>query len=213
MALIKTIKEGLKIALGLTALNQGLVAFAHPAALAIYKAFQRKINIRAELLQEYTKLPSDYTALDYLTLAHSIVSNKSTEGGDCKDYSLATYETYLGLVNLNGREDLQEKTRITAGIYEDLGHVMLEVKDSVAKDFDIFKPYETTRYTPLLSINEVKGYTELYKDSYVKEIEIPFTRTTWGGSFFYPTLESFLYPGGMIRVITRTLVYAPKLEN
>lgn len=202
MDLVKIIKYGLKITLGVAVLNQSGVAFSHPLVLVVYKAFQKRINISEDLLQEYKKLPADYNALDYLNLAHSIVSNKSTGEGDCKDYSIATYETYLSLVNLNGRKDLTEKTRITAGIYEDLGHVMLEAKDS-----GTLKPYETTLYTPPLSVSEVKGYTELYKNSYVREIDIPFTRTTWGGSFFYPTLESFLYPGGIARIIARVIVY------
>ncbi len=196
----KNIKKGLKITLGIAALNQGLVASGDVIGLTLYKAFKKKITISADMLQSYKSLPVDYGVLNYLFLANSIVNTKAKEGSDCKDYSIATYETYLNLINLNGREDLEDKVRITAGIYEDLSHVMLEFKDS-----NTIKPYETTWDVPLLPIDKVKEFTEKYNETDIKKIEIPFIRTAWGGNLFYPTLDSFLFLGGEARIVFITL--------
>lgn len=200
MDLVKTIKEGLKIALGLAALNQGLVVISFPAGMLEYQLFSNKIVLDENKLKKYGRLPADFNVLDYLNLANSLVvselqEKKLSEKKDCEDDARATYGTYSSLIYLNNRTDLNEKVNIAAGITRNEGHVILEYED-----FNKVVPYETTAYTPPLNIGEVKDYSKTSKSQKTKGIEIILTRSTKDGNFFYPTLESFYLPGGALRI-------------
>lgn len=198
MSLVKTIKEGLKIALSIAALNQGLVVISFPTSMLEHRLFSDKLVLDENKLNEYSRLPEDFDTLDYLNLANSLVvselqGKKLSETSDCKDFATGTYDTYQKLINLNHRTDLTEKVTFAAGSNGMGGHVILEYEE-----FNKAVPYETTAYTRPLNIDEVKDYSQQSKGQKTRGLETILAKSTKSGNFFYPTLDSFYVPGGLL---------------
>ncbi|MEK6969145.1 MAG: hypothetical protein AABW48_01830 [Nanoarchaeota archaeon] len=198
MNLVKTVKEGLKLALGLTALNQGLVAICFPAGMQEYRLVSDKLILNERKLNRYDRLPEDFSTLDYLNLANSLVESelqekKLSQKSDCKDFATRTYDVYQDLINLNHRTDLNGKVSIIAGLNGMEGHALLEYEE-----FNKAIPYETTAYTPPLNIDEVKDYSQQSKGQKTRGLKTILVKSTRSGNFFYPTLESVYVPGGLL---------------
>ncbi len=178
---VKSLK-GICIGLALNQLAGGLIesslTFYHP-----------KIKIESNELIRYHSLPPTANALDYVDAANSLVRADAVENDDCKDYALATLNTYSQLVRENGRDDLEDKLRIVIGIPsvsgED-GHLWLEVEQNGQ-----FRPYESDTFS---------GKKTIINGSIDKEGWI-MARSFNGTRIFHPTFQSFFYPGGFARMV------------
>ncbi len=163
---------------------------------------------------KYTNLPKNFTSLDYLNVASSIIHEFYEGEGECKEYSILTYKTYLRLIKLNNRSELKKSVRIVAGKYfGEISHMALEIKDVDQK----FYPYETTMHTPYLLPEDVKGYSLNTRDDrkyYITQLWIKTFPGTW---IFRPTWNIALYPGGAIgfsiKIIKDIILYKMKSIN
>ena len=154
------------------------------------------------ILDSYVGLSQQYTALDYLNLASSIVHNDSEGKGECADYAVASYKAYQNLVRQNGRKDLKTKIRLCSSNYtfenrskRQVPHMFIEVKPE--KDGS-FIPYESVMETPQLDPFDTTNTQKYSWDSLDERMKIGgeanrFTcaRTLSGTFLSYPTLRLF----------------------
>ena len=171
----------------------------HPIAYTIIPPAMKllfRIPIAIELTtKKYSSLPREYTTLDYLNLASSVVNNNGLEG-NCKHYANATYETYHKLIKQNNRNDLKDEVNFIFGkmINAHAGHVMLEYTN----ENGIRTQYETTLNTPKLEPKKVQKYSKSSLEEKTEESIVVFSRTVPNSRISCPTLELLTYPGGAI---------------
>lgn len=112
----------------------------------------RSRQVKMPELYFQSLLPQKFRAIDYLNLANSIVHASSEKEWDCKDFSSATFDTYMELLK-KIRRDLKNKIRMCTalsgqksaeGYVHSAGHIWLEVEVEGR-----MLSYETTQYTPL----------------------------------------------------------------
>ncbi len=178
---VKSLK-GLCIGLAINQIAGGIL----PSSLTLYPS---KIEIDDYQLVRFHSLSPTANAIEYLNAANSLVRSNSCKDCNCKDYALATFTTYSQLVEENGRDDLEDRIRLVNGVPSVSGkdaHLWLEVEQD-----GVFTPYESNNYSRNRSI---------INDGIDKEGWI-MARSFNGTRIFHPTLESFFYPGGLVRML------------
>lgn len=191
----------------------GMIAIVNQCAFPICTPVKSLMKYESNLktdhikLVGYCNLPSDFGALDYLNLASSLVHNDAHGRGVCRDYVIETYNDYMALLEQNKRNDLKRKIRTATGPAKDASHMWLEIE--IDKEFI---PYESTSYTPKLKTSVVKYYSRISLDKRMEldgcaKKEKAFFHSFRGKLLEYPTLRSFIYPGGLIRAVYEALKY------
>ncbi|MBU2589980.1 MAG: hypothetical protein KKA65_02710 [Nanoarchaeota archaeon] len=199
--------------IGITlAVIAGLNQIALPLMITPVHNLLPKNNISLEEVKNHKyPLKKDMSRIEFLCMASSLVHKaKSQEetwrNSVCEDYARATAEMYQYLIKEAGREDLVDKVTYVGGEIitpEDklMGHAWLEVE----MENEEIKLFESTNYTFYpsnsgnmewvnFSCNEnTEHFNPRWKLNYIWE------RGTSSG-FVYPTLESFIIPGGIIRL-------------
>ncbi len=178
---IKSVK-GLCLALAINQLAGGLLT-------STLSAYSPRVETRLEEFLRYQSLSPNANALEYTNAANELVHAKASEGCDCKDYALATFITYSQLIEKDKRDDLEKKLRIVSAIpsvSEEAAHVWLEVEQNGE-----FTPYES--YSSSKDRSQING--DLDKDGWIM------ARSFNGTRIFHPTVESFFYPGGFMRLV------------
>lgn len=191
--------------------NQLCMGFIAPIGSLFSKMWVSEMRIEEKKLDQYSNLPANLTTQDYLNISRAIVHNYSSKkiNKDCKNYAVSTHDVYSKLVQLNKREDLKKDVQVAIGMQDNWGHMMLQFKDSENSKSEF---YETAvnitglprpEYVGLYSINRKKI------DSRPSEskLDAVFAKTKGEGKILYPTLESFVYPGGVVRVFYNTVDY------
>ncbi|MCX6710035.1 MAG: hypothetical protein NTV63_03740 [Candidatus Woesearchaeota archaeon] len=197
------VKSGIKKALctiGAVAIINQVIGAAVFSIVPSINFSTIKTNERAIITRMV--IPENFEPIDYLNLASSIVHNNSYGEGVCRDYAIETYHVYDELSALSGRAEYTDDLRLSTGFSGIYGHMWLEVK----KDGE-FIPYESTLYTPNLKQSDVKDYSEKTLEEKVEindnynSIELKKTNSIPGTMINYPTIGSFLYPGGFFRLL------------
>lgn len=219
---LSKIKKGTKIVFCAATINQISSALIFSITPMIDKQFFYKSKINKPKLERYNNLPLDFNTLDYLNISNSIITeelslknelskDEDLPKNDCKEVNNDTFETYQYLILLNNRPDLRNKIRIAAGLLGDLNandaHVLIEFKHSKG-----FESYDTVAYTPPLSLNQVKNYSLESKHKKNRKLKITLSRSITGSDFYYPTLDSLLYPGGGLKAIYDSFSYILKQQ-
>lgn len=179
------------------ALNQAAGAMVSAALLNSYTP---QIKPNSEKIKRDPYLSPNLDAWDYALMANSIVQRQSTGKWDCKDYAIVTKEVYLQLITENEREDLENKIRIVANfpaVAGERGHVWLEVERDGK-----FTPFEAYSYKHDKS--QINGNAD--KEDWIM------ARSFNGTRIFHPTLESFFYPGGLVRMLYLSQTVAKEKE-
>ncbi len=190
------IKNVLKYTLLAVAVNQGSLILSGSLSMMVYSSAFVSIKVNEEKLKPYDHLPRDFNSLDYLMVSSVLVHNQSEGEGDCKDFSNATFKVYQKLTEMNYRDDLTDQIRLVAGEMKDgMGHVQLEYKQD-----DKFIPFETTRGVLPIEINYIKDYSKWTDRNEDEGLEVVISKTIMGRRIFYPTLNSFYYPGGILKI-------------
>lgn len=156
--------------------------------------FDNQIEIKSEEehLKKYKSPDQSLGARDYLNLANGVITRYSNLEQVCRHRSEGTFQFYLKLIEENQREDLEDKVRIAESISG--RHVWLEIKER-----EKWTPYESMIETPLLSLEEVKEYSQ-------RTISEKSTINIKGGAEFlsiagtnisYPVAKQ-MYLGGMV---------------
>ncbi len=194
--------KSLKVLIAAAVFNQVGGALCPSLVMTFYES---KIKPAPEEIGGYGRLSPDSTARDYVDLANLLVKATAAEKNplhevDCKDYALATRDTYLVLIKEDQRGDLEEKIRVVAGIpptASGFGHVWLEVEEN-----NQFLPYEPDSASP----NKSRINGDIDKEGWTM------TRSFNGSTLFHPTLESFFYPGGLARLMYNAYALESKEE-
>lgn len=162
----------------------------------------RKIKIESEEkhLQRLHSSDRSLDARDYLNLSNSVVYMYKSEEDVCKDMADTTFDFYQKLIKANGRDDLEDKIRILYGSSKKSSHIWLEFQEK-----GVWVPYESFKSlgTPPLSLDTVKEYSKstLKEKSNINiEVNVEYVSIA-GTQIIYPTIDSFLLPGGFVRVI------------
>ncbi len=214
------VHESLKV-LGGVLLGSYALVYAEPLlvsyALSIKDLFVPRIRVRTEALNACTGLPPEYTALDYLSLASSLVHNDSTDKGRCWDYASATYSTYNWLVRRNRRKDLERCVRMNYAHHtvEDgkktlVGHTFLEARQTRGGSFTHYNPGSETPPLDPHNPEQVKAYTHSSlprksEDTW-KSSGYAITRTVPGTLIHYPTPRNFtVFPLGAAQLFAEAV--------
>jgi len=156
MKKIDCLKSVAKVGITLFTVNQLCMPVFGPFIWSIYLP---RIKANKSKIEEYKKLPKDFTALDYTNLSNMLINNYSNGNGDCKDYSKGTFKTYKELIKQNNREDLKNDIRLAGGMYgyslKEQGHEWVELKHKGE-----WIRYESVWNTPELEIEQVKEYSK-----------------------------------------------------
>lgn len=222
-------KDFLECLVAFAILNQ----VAHPVVLSFSMGiFARKqspwkiqIISKDQYVDQFRFLDPSLDARDYLNLSNSIVHQYAREKNTkresiyermyiCMIFADSTHDVYQTLVKNNFRNDLSDKVRMagtTLGEGEG-GHLWLEILENGE-----WVPYESVPYTPPLSEETVKTYSQKTKP--IKSIlgtsegvgaEV---LTIPGTEFFYPLPQSFLAPGGLAGTIYKIYKHKKGLER
>jgi len=197
----------------LAAMNQ----LALPATRFLTSNLISKNNISLEeVKKEEYPLKKDMSRVEFLCMARSLVTKakagqeKTWRKSICEDYTRATVDMYRHLVKEAGREDLVDKVTLTDGEYKfsdgkRLVHFWLEVEMEDGK----IKLFETMRSVKYFLNNKdyadptrLKPYCNINQKRFNPKGEVQYTwmnETSYGLN--YPILESFVYPGGLARMI------------
>jgi hypothetical protein len=216
MTIRKTIKKATKIILpylfGGLLINQAIPALGFSVAPTLHANRTRAIVTNESTLNSFQGLPQNYTTLDYLNLASSIIYNFSEGKGDCKDFTKSTYDICISLIEQNNREDLRNNLRMVVGLDSpsEPGHQGIEYKNGESESYTFF---ETRAHTPVLTLSEVKDYSTITKGMKSRGIEKIMARSVKGKRIFYPTLDSLLIPGGLVAMCHSVLLNHEEISS
>lgn len=217
------LKKWLKTGLALLAVNFLSTPVLVSAVYSISKSSVNHNKLEQEiLLNEFNHdLPENYSVFEYLSIAQSNVSYTrehyyGISTPVCRDMAKSTYHAYLFLTELNGREDLQNKVRVTFGkvnipeLDKNFYHVWLEYK----KD-EKFQPFETTIYNNTIENHSDLFYAEMeniYFNQMLKEdIMFEVVHSIPGTKYYYPTIDSFYKGGGLSGVMYTFVRTCPEI--
>jgi len=156
-----------------------------------------RILRKDEYLENFRIKDNSLTARDYLNLSSGVVWKNKRSEHVCRHLAGATFDFYMELVRQNSREDLEDSVRIAVTTLGKSGHAWIEVKENGE-----WIPYETTKYTPILALDEIRDYSQRTMNSRSDNgAREPENLSYAGTKDFYPTLSSFLYPGGFLRTL------------
>lgn len=212
------LKKGIVVIGSLIFMNQVLMPVCSSPSLTIFNKylFRPKKTLVDKNTNCENKIYKKYEgALDYLLKANYYVHQNSESHFDCKHFTAKTYHTYQDLIRKTCREDLKNKVRLVVGMFEEpdigmVGHIWIQYRD----EKNVIRNFETTTPTHIKTEKmdyELKRLYQDYKENEKQQIAIH-QYSIWGSTFFYPTIDEFLFPGGAARKIYKGIEYLLKKD-
>lgn len=137
-------------------------------------------------------------AIDYLNLAHKYAIAHSNESHLCRHLAESTFDTFMKIIDVANRPDLKESIKIAAnnkhmwvkyehkGEWNDFESVN---RNCVAGDIGSLRDFSDEN----IETRKVLAGGEQYAHS----------TTAAGTKDFYPTQQSVLFPGGLLRLMAQ----------